>query len=132
MPFFISQKPLGTVEQLVKQWKPEPAKTEKIYEKSLHKYLKKELPFEKITAQYGSARIRCDIAVGKEVFIEMKIDLKTPGKRQRLRGQIDDYRREWEKPVLVVLLGDCDEDLLHDLYQSVKESGGVKIVEKFD
>src|SRR5438552_3753368 len=112
--------PPKTVNGLISAWAPQPARSEADYEKSLHTFLKSKLPFTKITRQYGSARVKCDLAVGTEVFIELKKGLKSTNRLQRLIGQIELYRKEWEgKPLFIVLLGDSEDDLLHDLNRSI-------------
>jgi hypothetical protein len=112
--------PGKTVASLIGEWTPEPAQLEAEFERSLHDYLRSRLPFLKITRQYGSARVKCDIAVGAEVIIELKVGFRSTQKLQRLIGQVDLFRSEWGKPIIVVLLGETQDDLLHDLYRSLE------------
>ena len=119
-----------TVISLIEEWKPKPARLESEYEKSLHTFLKSRLPFVKITRQYGSARVKCDLATGTEVIIELKAGFRSTQKLQRLIGQVDLFRREWEKPIVVVLLGETEEDLLHDLHRSLRPYEKVFVVTK--
>lgn len=114
---------LRTVTDLIEEWKPRDGEVESDYEKSLHDFLKRQLTFVKITRQYGAGRIKCDIAIGKDVMLELKMGIRSTSKLQRLLGQIDLYRREWNKPIVVVLLGESDEDLLHDLHRSLNRYG---------
>jgi hypothetical protein len=122
--------PRRTVLRLIEEWKPEPARLESEYEKSLHRFLKERLPFVKVTRQYGSARVKCDLATGQDVMIELKAGLRSTQKLQRLIGQIELFTREWDKPVIVVLLGETEEDLLHDLHRSLRQYTRVDVVTK--
>lgn len=122
--------PRRVVVRLIREWKPEPARLESHYEKSLHRFLKDHLPFVKITRQYGSGRVKCDLATGKEVMVELKAGFRSTQKLQRLIGQVDLFRREWKKPVVVVLLGESEEDLLHDLHRSLSGYDNVEVITK--
>lgn len=123
--------PSRTVEELISEWKPEQLRLEHEYEKSLQGFLKTKLPFTKITRQYGSGRVKCDIAVGTEVFIELKRGLKTTNKLQRLIGQVELYRNEWENgTVMILLIGESEDDLLRDLHRSTAKYDRVRVVTK--
>ncbi len=119
-----------TVADLIREWAPQSARLESEYEKSLHQFLKSKLPFVKVTRQYGSARVKCDLATGNDVMIELKNGLRTTNKLQRLLGQLELYRNEWKKPVIIVLLGESQEDLLHDLNRTVQKYEGVEVLTK--
>jgi len=118
------------VSELVEKWSPKDFKLESDLEKSLHSYLKKELPWMKITRQYGAGRIKCDLAIGKDVMIELKSGFKSTQKLQRLIGQLELYKKEWGKPVVVVLAGEMEEDLLHDLNSHTQRLGEIRIITK--
>ncbi|OFW11045.1 MAG: hypothetical protein A3H27_17750 [Acidobacteria bacterium RIFCSPLOWO2_02_FULL_59_13] len=115
---------------LVREWNPPSYRLEAEYEKSLHSFLKEHLPFVKVTRQYGAARIKCDIAVQKDVMIELKVGFKSTQKLQRLIGQIDLFKREWDKPLIIVLLGKTEEDILHELHSSINRYEKVYVVTK--
>jgi len=115
---------------MLRDWKPEPARLESEYEKSLHRFLKANPPFVKVTRQSGSARVECDLATGSDVMIELKIGFRSTQKLQRLIGQIDLFRREFKKPVVILLLGETEEDLLHDLHRSLQKYEDAEIVTK--
>jgi hypothetical protein len=125
-----ASNPQRTVVGLIEEWKPEPARLESDYEKSLHRFLNNRLTFVKITRQYGTGRVKCDIATGQDVMIEMKTGFRSTQKLQRLIGQVELYTREWKKPVIIVLLGESEDDLLHDLYRSLKQYEDVEVVTK--
>jgi len=109
------------VSELIQEWNPKPYRLELEYERDLQAFLKTHVPFAKITRQYGSARIKCDLAVANDVMIELKVKLASTNKLQRLLGQIELFQREWSgKPLMVVLLGETQEDLLHELHSSIK------------
>lgn len=118
------------VGDLVEKWSPQNFKVEHELEKSLHNYLKKELPWVKVTRQYGSGRVKCDIAVGNDVMIELKSGFKSTQKLQRLIGQLELYKKEWEKPIIVVLAGETEEDLLHDLNSHARQLDEIRIITK--
>lgn len=92
-------KPSGVVLNLIREWNPPSYRLEIEHEKSLHSFLKERLPFVKVTRQYGSARVKWDIAVGKDVMVELKVGFKTTQKLQRLIGQIDLFQRELDRPL---------------------------------
>ena len=118
------------VAELIESWAPKGLTVEHDLEKSLHSFLKKELPWVKITRQYGAGRIKCDIAIGKDVMIELKAGFKSTQKLQRLIGQLELYKKEWEKPIIVVLAGETEEDLLHDLNSHARRLEGIQIITK--
>lgn len=120
--------PFGTVVRIVEHWQPGPLKLESQYEKSLYDFLRGKLPGIKIVRQYGAGRIKCDIATSGDVIIELKVNLKSTQKLQRLIGQIELFRREWGKPIVVVLIGETHDDLLHDLHSTVKKYEKVELI----
>jgi hypothetical protein len=79
--------PGRTARELIEEWTPTPARLESEYEQSLHKFLKAKLPFVKVTRQYGTARVKCDIAIGNHVIIEMKAGCVHPKVLSDLLGQ---------------------------------------------
>ncbi|RLG26935.1 hypothetical protein DRN85_01605 [Methanosarcinales archaeon] len=107
-------EPYGTVEEVIKSWKPRGCATEKEFEQSLSRKLEKELKNQKIQTQYGSGRQRVDIVVHKKVPIEVKKDLTTTSALQRTLGQVDQYLQDWDSLILV-LCGDVAPDLLKSL-----------------
>lgn len=124
-------KPHMVVSELVRSWKPTSGESEADYEKSLHSFLEKNLSwFVKVTRQYGTGRVKCDIATGHEVMIELKLGFTSPATLQRLIGQVDQYRREWSKPVIVVLVGEAHDDLVHDLHDSLGKYERVEVIAK--
>jgi len=125
-----AHNPGTTVCELIEEWTPTPARLESEYEQSLHKFLKAKLPFVKVTRQYGTARVKCDIAIGNQVIIEMKAGFKSTQKLQRLIGQVDLFNSEWHKPIIIVLLGETEEDLLHDLNRSLANYRSVNVIVK--
>lgn len=127
-----ASNPEAVVGDLIEKWKPENFKAEHQLEKALQTYLKRELPWVKITRQYGAGRVKCDVAVGKDVMIELKSGFKSTQKLQRLIGQLELYKKEWAKPIVVVLAGETEEDLLHDLNSHTKQLGHIQIVTKED
>ena len=106
--------PESMVGKLIKDWKPRGCKTEKDFENSLYRYFEKNLS-QSATKQYGLGRVKADITFGKDVAIELKKDFKTTAQYQRLIGQIEIYKREFES-VFVVLCGKkTDQNLVSEL-----------------
>jgi len=114
MPTSFTLNPFGRVCEVIESWRPRGCKTEKDYERSLVKKLQNELVNQKIQQQYGSARQKVDIMVHDKVPIEMKKDLNSTAKLDRIKGQLDGYLKVWQG-VIVVLCGDTPADLLKDL-----------------
>ena len=94
----------GMIEELVRKWRPRGCATEKDYEKSLYEYLHKKLEAIQVTKQFAKGRIRADIVVGDRVIVELKNNLDSTAKYQRLVGQIAEYK-EWPGEIIVVLCG---------------------------
>lgn len=112
--------PVGMISSLIKEWKPIRCKTEKDYEKSLYSFLHKRLEDTQITKQYAKARIRADLVVGDRVIIELKNNLNTTAKYQKLIGQITEYK-EWDGEIIIVLTGERDANLYKELMKYAAE-----------
>ena len=102
------------VTDLINRWKPRGCKTEKDFELSLYDFLHKELGETQITKQFARGRIRADLVVAEKVIVELKTNLDSTGKFQRLIGQLAAYE-EWDGSVIVLLTGTTDQNLLKEL-----------------
>jgi hypothetical protein len=60
----------------------------------------------------------------------MKAGFKSTQKLQRLIGQVDLFNSEWHRPIIIVLLGETEEDLLHDLNRSLANYRSVHVIVK--
>jgi hypothetical protein len=120
----------GVVLEAVREWQPQSHKLESEYERDLQDFLRKRFRFKKITRQYGAARVKCDLAVGDDVMIELKAGFRSTQKLQRLIGQVELYKKEWDKLLIVILLGDTEEDLLHDLHDRTRRHDRLEIITK--
>lgn len=107
------------VRRIIIQWEPEGCSTEKQYERSLYDYLHEEFQTIQITKQYAKGRIRADIVVGDKVIIEIKNNLDTTGKYQRLVGQIAGYKG-WDGSIIILLVGKTDKNLRKELDRHLK------------
>src|ERR1044072_6356234 len=87
--------PPGRTLSLIDSSTPEGCHNEKDFERSLHEHLERNLPGVEVVKQYGWNRTRIDIVVGGSVAIELKHNLDTMGKYERLVGQCDEYKR-WD------------------------------------
>jgi hypothetical protein len=102
---------LGSIKKLIEKWKPPTYKSEGEYEKDLYKYLCDNTNGLEIVRQYGSSRVKVDLCVEKKVFIELKKDLNSTSKLQRLIGQLELYRKEKFGQIILILIGETDQNL---------------------
>ncbi len=122
--------PCQTVAALVREWKPKPARRESDYEESLARFLTARLPFRQITQPFGTGLAKCNLAVGHEVLVKLRLGLRSPQQVWWLSDLVRLLHRHWKKPLLVVLVGETEEDLLHDLQRSLWEYDDVEVVTK--
>jgi hypothetical protein len=108
---------------LLKEWSPKEYKSEGEYEKDLYAYLHDNFDGVEVTRQHGSSRSRVDLCVGRKVYIELKKDLDSTAKLQRLLGQLQLYANEKWECVIVVVVGKADQNLLKQAEQGVKKLG---------
>lgn len=111
--------PLGEITRLVREWRPRKCKTEKDFENSLVRHLRSNLPGKDVVPQYASGRVKGDIVIEKKYLIEIKLNLGSTSKLQRLIGQLEGYEQEWKNPIILVLCGDHDTNLLKQLKEAV-------------
>ncbi len=116
--------PIGYMKELVENWNPRKCKTEKDYENSLARYLHSKLENAEIIQQYAIGRSRADIVIDEEVILEIKTKLDATTKLDRLIGQIEKYDGKWDKPIIVVLCGKHDPNLLWELEQYIEKKSG--------
>ena len=129
--------PTSAVLELVGTWNVGGCGSEKQCEDSLYDYLQRSLDGVQIIRQYGRARSFVDIMVADRVMVELKYELTSTAEYQRLVGQLVGYK-EWNKDIIVVLVGNTEPNLLKNLQKVVdKEFVGftlfdnnVTIVEK--
>lgn len=111
------------VVSLIKDWTPEDnCKTEKSFEKSLYNHLHDNLKEIQVTKQYSKGRIRADLVVGEKVIIEIKNNLDTTSKYQRLIGQIAEYK-EWDGKIIILLIGHTEKNLRKELDRYLQKEG---------
>ena len=113
------------ISELLRKWKPAECKSEKDFEFSLYDFLHKKLEDTQITKQYARGRIHADIAIADKTIIELKTNLDSTGKYQRLIGQLAEYET-WEGSVFIILTGETDKNLLKSLKSYIE-----KLNEKF-
>jgi len=104
----------GMIASLIEQWHPRKCNTEKDYEKSLYRFLHNKLEDIQVTKQFARGRIRADLVVGDDVIVELKNNLKTTARYQRLIGQITVYK-EWDGQIIIVLVGETDPNLYKEV-----------------
>jgi hypothetical protein len=114
--------PVKFITSKLKEWKPKKYSTEKEYENSLYTFLHDEMGDLQVTKQYAKGRIRADIVIADKVIIELKHNLNTTAKYQRLIGQLNEYK-DWEGQVIILLTGDPDRNLLKQLDAYIKKEG---------
>jgi hypothetical protein len=118
----------GVIDE-IKSWRPRGCVRELDYRDSLFEKLTTSFPRAPPSKEFGHGRVRADIAFGTKIAIELKHDLDTPPKLQRLKGQLDDYAKSFTNTI-VVLTGDPQRDLVKDLNQAAKKFSYVFVVEK--
>lgn len=112
------------VTSLLEKWRPRNCKTEKDFEKSLYKYLNENLGNIQITPQYAQGRVRADLLIGKSVIVELKTDLNSTAKYQRLIGQLTEYS-EWKGRIIILLTGQTDPNLRKQLDEYVTKQSSI-------
>ena len=113
---------VALVAEKLKDWKPKKCSTEKDYENSLYKYLHDELGDIQVTKQYAQGRIRADLMIGDKVIVELKHNLDTTAKYQRLIGQLSEYK-EWKGRIIILLTGETDKNIRKQLDEFVRKEG---------
>ncbi len=109
----------------VKRWKPDQEyKKETEYSKDIEAYLRDKLNDEywgtsaRISCENG--RGLCDVTVNEKLAgIELKKDLNSKAKIDRLVGQVHRYTKEY-KGVIIVLVGKTKANSLDDLKTQLK------------
>lgn len=110
----------GQVIDIVNKWSPKKYRTEKEYENSLYNVLHESFKEVQVTKQFSIGRIKADIVVGGHVLIELKNNLNSRGKYQRLLGQLEEYR-DWDNYILLVLCGETDSNLKKELFKYIND-----------
>lgn len=114
---------VGTLKALLDKWRPRNCTTEKAYENSLTTFLRRELPEDtKITPQYAQGRFHADLVIDDRLVVEIKYNLDTTAKYQRLVGQIATYK-DRKGQVILLLTGKTDLDLKKELTSYLKKEG---------
>ncbi len=103
----------------LKEWKPRKCSTEKEYENSLYAFLHDQMGDLQVTKQYAKGRIRADLVIADKVIVELKNNLNTTAKYQRLIGQLNEYK-DWDGRVIILLTGDTDRNLRKQLDAYIK------------
>jgi hypothetical protein len=86
----------------------------------MYEFLHGQLEEVQVSKQFVRGRIRADIVVGDTIIIELKNNLDTTTKYQRLVGQLVEYE-SWKGPVFVVLYGKTDPNLRKQLKRHIDE-----------
>ncbi len=114
---------------LIKEWVPKQHKGELMYRDELLNLLRKKLnqgsslftlAQSNIIVKKEDGRGLCDIAIEREVGIELKLNLNSKSKVDRLYGQIDEYLKNY-KYIIVVLLGKTSTEALEYLKEKVRK-----------
>ena len=115
------------VVRLIKKWSPQKYEKEDQYRDDLIVYLRKNIMSEdflggseKHNIRKESGRHLADIGIDNKVGVELKYNLNTKAKVDRLFGQIDDYLKGYESMV-IVLCGETNEDHLDYLEEKLKK-----------
>jgi len=111
--------PFQYVEDLVEKWSPKNCKTEKDFERSLYDYLHRKLEGKNITKQHGRGRYRVDLAVDDKLFIELKKDIDTTSKLQRVLGQLEIYSKSLDN-LMLVICGEVEKNIYKQLEEKIE------------
>lgn len=101
-------------------WSPKKFNNENQYRDNLLAFLRERLnqasffSYGKILITPEHGRGLCDVCVGGKIGIELKKDLNNKAKVDRLLGQIQRYRKEYED-LVIVLVGRTNLNSLDDL-----------------
>ena len=74
-------------------------------------------------------RTAIDIVVGNKVAIEIKVSFNRTNEFHRLKGQLEDYAREFSR-IVIVLCGELDDDLVDKLEDTLPADTKIRIIEK--
>lgn len=122
---------MGKVRKVVDMWNPEGCKTEKEYEISLFRLLEEQLPGIEVIRQYGLGRIKADIAVGGKVFIEIKSNIGTRDRLQRLLGQLTLYAKAKVEYFILIIIGHIENNMKAIIENEIeKYNGGLLPIEE--
>lgn len=105
--------------ELINRWKPKQKyPNEDGYKKDLREFLFKNLNRQdylhgsrNINVKEEAGRSLCDLAIGRNVGVELKLGKKGKIKQteiDRLHGQVGRHKREYSEGVIVVLVGDIN------------------------
>jgi hypothetical protein len=127
--FWFGLKPFDTVADLIESWDPKRCSTHSEYQNSLSNYLRDNLNGPRVTKEYKIERTAIDIVVGDKVAIEIKVGFNRTTEFHRLKGQLEDYAREFSR-IVIVLCGELDDDLVDKLEDTLPEDTKIRIIEK--
>jgi hypothetical protein len=113
---------VGAVASIIKKWQPKECKTEKDYERSLYTFLHERFGDVQITKQYAKGRIRADLVIADRVILELKNNLDSTAKYQRLVGQLSEYK-DWDGRIIILLTGQTDPNLRKQLERHISREG---------
>jgi hypothetical protein len=113
---------IGVMTSLLEKWRPRNCETEKDYENSLYLFLHRELEDHQITKQPAQGRFHADLVIDDKLIIELKHNLNTTAKYQRLIGQVEEYKN-WDGQVILLLIGETDPNLKKQLTSYLKKAG---------
>jgi len=112
-----------------KKWSAKNRTSETALEDELYEFLHAEMPEENFLRQRLKGSGRGDIYVrlkdkflepGREVILELKLNLKERLEYLRLVGQMYDYNLVYKYEVLIIIVGECEPSLL----KLTKEAAG--------
>lgn len=111
---------VGVVLSMLEKWNPRGCKSEKDFENSLYKFLHQGMKDFQITKQYAKGRIRADLVIAEKVIVELKYNLDSTSKFQRLLGQIAVYKN-WDGPIVILLTGETEPNLKKQLEDYIRK-----------
>lgn len=109
----------ATVKDLVVRWLPRPYRREEDFEKSLYKYLQRELPDVQIERKFSEGQVRADLAIADTVLVEVKRNLETKSAYQRLWEEIETWK-DWDGELILLFTGTVDPVLVKTIEKKIK------------
>lgn len=106
---------------LVKQWRPTACETEREYQESLHQYLLGQFSEDVLVQkEYGTEKRQIDIVVDQRYGVEMKADISSGGRMDRVDDQVDAVKKHLSGGLLV-LCGSVTEEARRRLRRKFRE-----------
>lgn len=106
------------ISNAIRIWRPGILANEKAYESALFDHLQIQLDELSFSRQFAIGNAIADIAVERELLIEIKNKLDSKSKYDRLVGQLIEYEG-CDKPLIVVICGDSHNQYIEGIRKAL-------------